>query len=68
MPDDHIVPFSSEDEQMEAAISEAKANFKQFLDAFLNPTGQQRSFLLKVVFDEGASLYFCGIGRGETAL
>ena len=38
---------------MEAAICEAKANFKQFLDAFLNPTGQQRSFLVKVVFDEG---------------
>jgi len=38
---------------MEAAIREAKANFKQFLDAFFKPRSQQRSFLVKVVFDEG---------------
>jgi len=38
---------------MEAAILEAKANFKQFIEAFCNPTERQRSFLVKVVFDEG---------------
>ena len=53
MSDDKTVPFSSEDKQMEAAISEAKANFKQFIEAFCHPTERQKSFLVKVVFDEG---------------
>jgi uncharacterized protein YegJ (DUF2314 family) len=53
MSDDKTIPFLSEDVQMEAAIREAKASFKQFFEAFCNPTGQQKSFLVKVVFDEG---------------
>jgi uncharacterized protein YegJ (DUF2314 family) len=50
---DKTVPFSSEDVQVEAAIREAKANFKQFIEAFCHPTERQKSFLVKVVFDEG---------------
>ena len=53
MSDDKTVRFSSEDAQMEAAIREAKATFKRFLEAFCNPTARQASFLVKVVFDEG---------------
>jgi uncharacterized protein YegJ (DUF2314 family) len=53
MSDDKTVPFSSEDEQMEAAIGEAKASFKKFIEAFCHPTERQKSFLVKVVFDEG---------------
>jgi len=53
MTSDRMVPFSSEDPQMEDAIDHAKFTIKEFLDAFLKPTTQQTSFLLKVVFDEG---------------
>lgn len=38
---------------MEAAIGEAKASFRQFIEAYCCPSEQQTSFLVKVVFDEG---------------
>ena len=38
---------------MEAAIREAKASFEKFIEAFCHPTERQKSFLVKVVFDEG---------------
>lgn len=38
---------------MEAAIREAKASFKQFIEALCHPTERQKSFLVKVVIDEG---------------
>ncbi len=53
MPDDKTLPFSSEDAQMESAILEAKSSIGQFFAAFTKPTSRQKSFLLKVVFDEG---------------
>src|SRR5215471_7691717 len=53
MPDDKTAPFSSKDAQMEAAIREAKASFRNFIQAFCNPRPQQKGFLVKVVFDEG---------------
>jgi uncharacterized protein YegJ (DUF2314 family) len=52
MPGDKTVPFSSEDADMEAAIRQAKSNFRHFIEAFSHPTEQQKSFLVKVVFDE----------------
>jgi uncharacterized protein YegJ (DUF2314 family) len=53
MPKDKIAPFSPDDAGMEAAIAEAKASIGKFIDAFCRPTARQRSFLVKVVFDEG---------------
>ena len=53
MTNDRIVPFSSDDSRMEAAIDHAKSTIKEFFDAYCNPTTQQTGFLLKVVFDEG---------------
>lgn len=53
MADDRTVSCSSEDADMEAAISEAKASFGQFIAAYCDPIEQQTSFLVKVVFDEG---------------
>lgn len=53
MPSDNIVSFSSEDAEMQAAIREAKTSFRQFIEAFCQPTERQKSFLVKVVFDEG---------------
>jgi len=38
---------------MDAAIRKAKDTIRQFLEAFFEPTKKQKSFLLKVVFDEG---------------
>ena len=37
---------------MDAAILEAKDTIRQFFEAFFEPTKQQKSFLLKVVFDD----------------
>jgi uncharacterized protein YegJ (DUF2314 family) len=53
MSDNKTVPFSPDDEQMEAAIREAKASFEKFIKAFYHPTEKQQGFLVKVVFDEG---------------
>jgi uncharacterized protein YegJ (DUF2314 family) len=53
MPENQTFRFSSEDEQMEVAIHKAKASFDEFIEAFYHPTEQQKSFLVKVVFDEG---------------
>jgi uncharacterized protein YegJ (DUF2314 family) len=53
MSDDRTVPFSPDDVEMEAAIRDAKENFRQFIEAFFKPTPQQKNFLVKVVFDEG---------------
>lgn len=53
MSDDKTVPFSPNDIQMEAAIAEAKANIDKFIEAFFHPKPNQKSFLVKVVFDEG---------------
>jgi hypothetical protein len=53
MPDDTTIPFSPEDAQMEAAILEAKSSIGQFIAAITKPTSRQKSFLVKVVFDEG---------------
>ena len=53
MSGDKTVSFSPDDVQMEAAIQEAKASFEKFITAFCRPTAQQKSFLVKVVFDEG---------------
>jgi uncharacterized protein YegJ (DUF2314 family) len=52
MSDDETVPFSSDDAQMDAAISEAKASIRNFFEAFFHPKEGQRGFLVKVVFDE----------------
>ena len=53
MSRDRIVSVSPEDVEMEAAIREAKASFRQFIEAYYHPTEHQTSFLVKVVFDEG---------------
>jgi uncharacterized protein YegJ (DUF2314 family) len=53
MSDEKTVQFSSEDEQMAAAIRKAKDTLRQFFEAFIEPTEKQHSFLVKVVFDEG---------------
>jgi len=41
---------------MDAAIREAKATFEQFVEAFCHPTDRQKSFLVKVVFNEGEQI------------
>lgn len=38
---------------MEAAIRKAKDTIRQFFEAFFEPNERQKSFLVKVVFDEG---------------
>src|SRR5215472_18404497 len=53
MSGNKTVPFSSEDAEMEAAIRQAKSRFRHFIKAFSHPTEHQKSFLVKVVFDEG---------------
>ncbi len=52
-PSENIVSFSPEDVAMETAIRQAKTSFRQFMEAFWQPTERQKSFLVKVVFDEG---------------
>ncbi len=71
MPDDKTLPFSSEDAQMEAAILEAKSSIGQFIAAFTKPTSRQKSFLVKVVFDEGEQrehLWVADLGLGGDKL
>ena len=53
MTNNKIPEFSSDDAEMEAAITNAKETFGEFLKAFFRPTEKQESFLVKVVFIEG---------------
>ena len=53
MSNDNIVSYSSEDVEMNTAIREAKASFRQFIAALCQPTERQKGFLVKVVFGEG---------------
>jgi uncharacterized protein YegJ (DUF2314 family) len=47
-----IMMVDGGDEEMNSAINEARQSVKQFLDAFFAPKANQRSFLLKVAFDD----------------
>jgi len=52
-PDEIAVVYGG-DEEMLSAINNARQSVKQFLEAFFSPKANQRSFLLKVGFeDEG---------------
>jgi uncharacterized protein YegJ (DUF2314 family) len=48
-----IVSVCGGDEAMHEAINAARKSLEQFLKAFFAPKPNQRSFLLKVAFDEG---------------
>jgi uncharacterized protein YegJ (DUF2314 family) len=76
MSQDETTPFASDDPEMQAAIMTAKNSLGQFLQAFMRPSKEQRSFLIKAVFVEGeqaehiwlADLSFAGgIPRGVVA-
>ena len=47
------IPVHSEDPEMEAAIVSAKQSFGNFLKAFVRPSPQQRSFLVKIAYIAG---------------
>jgi uncharacterized protein YegJ (DUF2314 family) len=47
-----IVSVSGDDEEMVSAINNARQSLKQFLEAYFAPKSNQRSFLLKVAFEE----------------
>lgn len=47
-----IVSVQADDPEMRAAIDEARRTMDSFIQAFLNPRTNQKSFLLKVVFDD----------------
>jgi uncharacterized protein YegJ (DUF2314 family) len=49
---DKIVTVDGGDEEMTSAINKARQSVKQFLEAFFAPKANQRSFLLKVGFDD----------------
>ena len=49
---DEIVTVAGDDEGMVWAINTARQSLKQFLNAYFAPKPNQRSFLLKVVFEE----------------
>lgn len=49
---DEIVAIDGGNEEMLSAINMARQSLRQFLDAFFAPKANQRSFLLKVAFDD----------------
>ena len=50
MATENVSSVSSEDPEMLAAIHEARASVKKFLDAFVAPQPKQRAFLVKIAF------------------
>jgi len=53
MSSDSTIPFSSNDQDMEAAIKLARMSLGVFLSAFSRPKKNQKSFLVKVNFKAG---------------
>ena len=56
MPDDalyEITRVRSDDQEMVDAINRAKQSIRGFFEAFFNPKPNQKSFLLKVAFEDG---------------
>jgi uncharacterized protein YegJ (DUF2314 family) len=51
----NIVPVHSDDAEMLDAINQAKKSINGFLQAFLDPKPNQKSFLLKVAFEDQES-------------
>jgi uncharacterized protein YegJ (DUF2314 family) len=49
---DEIALVAGDDEKMVSAINNARRSLKQFLEAYFAPKPNQRSFLLKVAFEE----------------
>jgi uncharacterized protein YegJ (DUF2314 family) len=49
-------PVAFADEEMNAAIALARASLGEFLSALLNPTPTQKSFLLKVRFEQESTV------------
>jgi uncharacterized protein YegJ (DUF2314 family) len=49
---DEIVAVGGGNEEMLSAINTARQSLRQFLDAFFAPKANQKSFLLKVAFDD----------------
>ena len=49
---DEIVSVDGGDEEMLSAINEARQSVRQFLEAYFAPKPNQRSFLLKVSFED----------------
>ena len=47
---DPIVPVRADDQQMEAAIKQARSTLPHFFQAMANPKPNQKSFLVKVAF------------------
>jgi uncharacterized protein YegJ (DUF2314 family) len=61
MLEDRVIPFSSEDPEMEAAINAARETLGEFLQAFIRPAKNQRSFLLKVKFFEKEHIWMADL-------
>ncbi len=49
---DEIVSVDGGDHEMSSAINQARQSLRQFLDAFFAPKENQKSFLLKVAFED----------------
>ena len=56
MATENVAPIRSEDPEMLAAIQQARDSIKDFLEAFINPTQNQSSFLVKVAFVKGSEV------------
>jgi len=52
MPKDETVQFRESDARMSSAIEEARRTLGDFFKALGNPSRNQNSFLLKVIFEE----------------
>jgi uncharacterized protein YegJ (DUF2314 family) len=50
--DHQIVSVAGDDEEMLSAINGARKSVRQFLEAYFAPKPNQRSFLLKVAFED----------------
>jgi uncharacterized protein YegJ (DUF2314 family) len=53
---DEIVTTSGDNEEMQLAINNARQSLKKFLEAYFAPKPNQRSFLLKVAFEEEGTI------------
>ncbi|MEZ2347085.1 DUF2314 domain-containing protein [Terriglobus sp. RCC_193] len=51
--DENLVAVSGDNDAMYAAINEARATFRQFLDQFFAQRPNQTSFLVKICFEDG---------------
>jgi len=61
MAEDRTISFSADDPEMEGAINAARETLGDFLRAFVRPTKNQKSFLLKVKFFEKEHIWMADL-------